>query len=111
MRAWSLRNGSKRTSTGTEHSATFTPTIGAVTSGRGRLVPVRGIKEGDTPSFLSLVPNGLSDPVHPWLGSWGGRFQGNGHLTDRHPRPRPRHEGRPGPPYVLGVPLATGVPG
>jgi hypothetical protein len=44
---------------------------------------VRGIKEGDTPSFLSLVPNGLSDPVHPWLGSWGGRFQGDGHqLTD-----------------------------
>jgi hypothetical protein len=49
----------------------------------GRLGPVRGIKEGDTPSFLSLVPNGLSDPAHPWLGSWGGRFQGNGHqLSD-----------------------------
>jgi hypothetical protein len=44
---------------------------------------VRGIKEGDTPSFLSLVPNGLSDPMHAWLGSWGGRFRGNGnHLTD-----------------------------
>jgi hypothetical protein len=37
---------------------------------------VRGIKEGDTPSFLYLVPNGLSDPEHPWLGSWGGRFEG-----------------------------------
>jgi hypothetical protein len=49
----------------------------------GRLGPVRGIKEGDTPSFLSLVSNGLRDPVHPWLGSWGGRFQGDGHqLTD-----------------------------
>jgi hypothetical protein len=49
----------------------------------GRLGPVRGIKEGDTPSFLSLVPNGLSDLVHPWLGSRGGRFQGSGHhLTD-----------------------------
>jgi hypothetical protein len=49
----------------------------------GTLGPVRGIKEGDTPSFLSLVPNGLSDPAHPWLGSWGGRFQGDGHqLTD-----------------------------
>jgi hypothetical protein len=49
----------------------------------GRLGPVRGIKEGDTPSFLSLVSNGLSDPVHPWLGSWGGRFQGDGNqLTD-----------------------------
>jgi hypothetical protein len=49
----------------------------------GTLGPVRGIKEGDTPSFLSLVPNGLSDPVYPWLGSWGGRFQGDAHhLTD-----------------------------
>ena len=44
---------------------------------------VRGIKEGDTPSFLSLVPNGLSDPNGPGLGSWGGRFEGEaGRLTD-----------------------------
>ena len=44
---------------------------------------VRGIKEGDTPSFLSLVPNGLGDPTHPRLGSLGGRFEGEGgHLTD-----------------------------
>ena len=35
---------------------------------------VRGIKEGDTPSFLYLIPNGLSDPMHPEWGSWGGRF-------------------------------------
>jgi Protein of unknown function (DUF1593) len=49
----------------------------------GTLGPVRGIKEGDTPSFLSLVPNGLFDPDRPWLGSWGGRFRGEGHhLTD-----------------------------
>ncbi len=49
----------------------------------GTLGPVRGIKEGDTPSFQSLVPNGLSDPAHPWLGSWGGRFRGEGNqLTD-----------------------------
>jgi hypothetical protein len=49
----------------------------------GTLGPVRGIKEGDTPSFLSLIPNGLFDPERPWLGSWGGRFQGEGHaLTD-----------------------------
>ena len=49
----------------------------------GTLGPVRGIKEGDTPSFLSLVLNGLSDPVHPWFGSWGGRFRGEGNqLTD-----------------------------
>jgi hypothetical protein len=43
-----------------------------------RLGAVRGIKEGDTPSFLALVPNGLFDPDRPWLGSWGGRFQGEG---------------------------------
>ena len=44
---------------------------------------VRGIKEGDTPSFLSLVPNGLGDVEHPRLGSWGGRFEGEGgRLTD-----------------------------
>ena len=44
---------------------------------------VRGIKEGDTPSFLSLVPNGLGDVERPWLGSWGGRFEGGeGRLTD-----------------------------
>jgi hypothetical protein len=39
-----------------------------------RLGPVRGIKEGDTPSFLSLVPNGLAVEGRPDLGSWGGRF-------------------------------------
>ncbi len=49
----------------------------------GTLGPVRGTKEGDSPSFLSLVPNGLSDPERPWLGSWGGRFEGQGkRLTD-----------------------------
>ena len=37
---------------------------------------VRGIKEGDTPSFLSLLANGLGDAERPWLGGWGGRFEG-----------------------------------
>jgi hypothetical protein len=37
---------------------------------------VRGIKEGDTPSFLALVPNGLTDFERPWLSSWGGHFEG-----------------------------------
>jgi hypothetical protein len=31
--------------------------------------------EGDTPSFLYLMPNGLSDPEHVHYGSWGGRFE------------------------------------
>jgi len=36
------------------------------------------VKEGDTPSFLYLVPNGLSDPMHPEWGGWGGRFKKSG---------------------------------
>lgn len=31
--------------------------------------------EGDTPAFLSLIPNGLSDPDHPDWGGWGGRYE------------------------------------
>jgi hypothetical protein len=49
----------------------------------GRLGRVRGIKEGDSPSFLSLVPNGLGNVDRPWLGGWGGRFGGGAtRLTD-----------------------------
>lgn len=28
--------------------------------------------EGDTPSFLYVLPNGLNDPDHPQYGGWGG---------------------------------------
>lgn len=31
--------------------------------------------EGDTPSFLGLIPNGLNDLEHPDWGSWGGRYE------------------------------------
>jgi hypothetical protein len=31
--------------------------------------------EGDTPSFLSLIPNGLSVSEHPDWGGWGGRYE------------------------------------
>jgi len=31
--------------------------------------------EGDTPSFLSLIPNGLSEAEHPDWGGWGGRYE------------------------------------
>jgi hypothetical protein len=31
--------------------------------------------EGDTPSWLNLIPNGLSDPDHPDWGGWGGRYE------------------------------------
>jgi hypothetical protein len=31
--------------------------------------------EGDTPSYLPLIPNGLNDAEHPNWGGWGGRFE------------------------------------
>jgi hypothetical protein len=33
------------------------------------------LMEGDTPSFLNLVNNGLSDPERPDWGGWGGRYE------------------------------------
>lgn len=33
------------------------------------------IMEGDTPSFLGLLPNGLNAPEHPEWGGWGGRYK------------------------------------
>lgn len=37
------------------------------------------IPEGDTPAFLNLIQNGLTDPCRPDWGGWGGRYG----LTDR----------------------------
>lgn len=37
--------------------------------------PHGALKEGDTPSWFYFLPTGLSDPVHPEWGCWGGRFQ------------------------------------
>ncbi|KAH7155178.1 hypothetical protein B0J13DRAFT_496142 [Dactylonectria estremocensis] len=39
------------------------------------------IPEGDTPTFLYLIQNGLGVREHPEYGSWGGRYQ----LTDPSP--------------------------
>jgi hypothetical protein len=33
------------------------------------------LMEGDTPSFLNLINNGLSAPEHPDWGGWGGRYE------------------------------------
>ena len=41
-------------------------------------------KEGDTMSFLYLVPTGMNDPDHPEWGSWAGRYGVN-----------PAEDGRP----------------
>ncbi|KAE8381315.1 hypothetical protein BDV26DRAFT_301777 [Aspergillus bertholletiae] len=49
------------------------------------------IPEGDTPTFLYLIQNGLGAPEHPEWGSWGGRYIAtdisakglpNGHYSD-----------------------------
>lgn len=31
--------------------------------------------EGDSPSFLGLIQNGLNEPEHPDYGGWGGRYE------------------------------------
>lgn len=31
--------------------------------------------EGDTPSWLALIPNGVNEPEHPNWGGWGGRYE------------------------------------
>lgn len=33
------------------------------------------LMEGDTPSFLNLINNGLNEPEHPNWGGWGGRYE------------------------------------
>lgn len=33
------------------------------------------LMEGDTPAFLNLIGNGLSNPEHPEWGGWGGRYE------------------------------------
>jgi hypothetical protein len=40
-------------------------------------------KEGDSMTFLYLVPNGLGDPEHPDWGSWAGRYGRNPEFGDR----------------------------
>ncbi|WP_277487825.1 DUF1593 domain-containing protein [Catalinimonas alkaloidigena] len=36
---------------------------------------VEYLMEGDSPSFMYLINNGLGDPEHPDWGSWGGRYE------------------------------------
>ncbi len=33
------------------------------------------LMEGDSPSFMFLIENGLNDPDHPDWGGWGGRYE------------------------------------
>lgn len=42
----------------------------------GRQYPgVKYLMEGDTPTFLHLINNGLGNPGHPDWGGWGGRYE------------------------------------
>ena len=42
----------------------------------GALYPItKFLMEGDTPSFLYLIDNGLGHPEQPDWGSWGGRYE------------------------------------
>jgi Protein of unknown function (DUF1593) len=43
------------------------------------------IMEGDTPSFLGLIPNGLSEPNSPHYGGWGGRYMWRQPYGETHP--------------------------
>lgn len=56
-----------------------------------------GMKEGDTPTFLGLIANGLNVPEKPGWGGWGGRYRQlrnnlyidvpdflNGEMNERH---------------------------
>jgi hypothetical protein len=43
------------------------------------------IMEGDTPSFLGLIPNGLNAPEKPNWGGWGGRYMLRQPYGEAHP--------------------------
>ena len=68
--AWRFQNG-----TGKEHWDQYATHV----QGHGTLGSMYpkykyGV-EGDTPSFLYVLPNGLSNSEHPGWGSWGGYFE------------------------------------
>ncbi|MCI0417715.1 MAG: DUF1593 domain-containing protein [Acidobacteria bacterium] len=48
--------------------------LGALYPSKTWSPPNNAMKEGDTPTWFSLVPNGLGDPREPAWGGWGGRF-------------------------------------
>jgi hypothetical protein len=59
-------------------------------------------KEGDSLTFLYLVPTGLGDPNHPEYGSWAGRF---GPMTKSELFPETS-----GGANVLAAPVPSGLP-
>jgi hypothetical protein len=65
--------GSDKTFTGNEWLATH------IQQGHGPLgaayPDVAYVMEGDSPTFLHLIANGLNDPEQPSQGGWGGRYE------------------------------------
>ncbi len=62
------------------------------------------LMEGDTPSFLNLISNGLSDPEHPDWGGWGGRYEFyTPRLQKWHPQPETRPFWSDADDEVLGI--------
>jgi cellulose-binding protein len=64
---------------GADFSIVDNPWLDQHVRGKGALgaqyPQVKFMMEGDTPSFLNLIGNGLSDPAHPDWGGWGGRYE------------------------------------
>lgn len=72
----------------------------------GRKYPIHlFIMEGDTPSYLGLIPNGLNDPEHPDHGGWGGRYER--YLPD----PLPSLQVEPHPIWTTVSDTVTGIDG
>ena len=79
-----------------------------VRTGHGPLGPLypakaarkAGVKEGDTPSFFYVLPDGLSDTEHPEWGNWGGRFKRSGKGHEFVPD-SDRENGRPSPLFSI----------
>jgi hypothetical protein len=50
--------------------------------------------EGDTPSYLYVLPSGLNDPEHPTYGGWGALFE-RGVTLDKQTTAYANHQGTP----------------
>jgi hypothetical protein len=56
----------------------------------GELYPKwKYIMEGDTPSFLNLLDNGLGGEINPGYGGWGGRYKLSTPVAGQQPETRP----------------------
>lgn len=72
---WSLDHPSQQGNINVASQSWFFNNIMYEGSDFGRLYPdARYMYEGDSPSFMYLVKNGLGDPEFPHFGTWGGRF-------------------------------------